>query len=62
MTMQSWYCEWCKAAGQVPVSDGDGVWVVILRLADNHKARSPSCPMKVGSLRVTCDANLEVRA
>lgn len=38
-----WFCPECKAYGRVYFNDGIDIWLVMDKVADNHKRASPDC-------------------
>jgi len=38
-----WFCPKCKQSGNVYFLNGIGIWLVMDKIADNHKKASPTC-------------------
>lgn len=52
MPKQPWWCEDCKAEGEVEYYEGAGVWEVVQAIRDDHESKSPQCEVSYTCLRL----------
>ena len=51
---QDWWCELCLKSGTVELEPREGVWSVVMKIADAHRELDEKCSIRHGVSAIRC--------